>query len=428
MSSTIEVEKFEREPGIYIIFNKDNNKVYIGQAKDLKRRMVQHIQILFDDKENKSDSSKKNKKVRKDSKALQEEFNKDIYGFRMVLLKQVCEKELNKYESFFFQAAVMIYGRENVYNKVELYNEPITDKQMQETITIIKEAKQRNEPGMYTFRTKEDTRQDWLKITHKELKVGTVSLREMYEKNMLDNIIISVAGDYVGENKPQTITEILLEKIGELGDISKGKCLWAGAGPSLSEFKVFKEKHGFGKEKKVYALIYFTLSEFDKKDIISRIYYYKDKEGNILRAKVPFREHSKYNAKYKALIIDKIWTVEEDFPIIEIYKYYYRYGKACISTIGGMQRHVLNSELSDRRIRCAVSKKAILNSKEIQKELLLEGELLEQFKKERASEEEIYYSFIPCNDEQHPVRYVLAEVLDYVEIKADNPQIVQNKM
>ena len=66
-------------------------------------------------------------------------------------------------------------------------------------------------------------------------------------------------------------------------------------------------------------------------------------------------------------------------------------------------------------MQAVVSKKEILNDKDLQETLALDDKLIDQFKKEKLSKtEEEYSSFLPCTDEPHPVLYILAEVSDYV--------------
>ena len=434
MPSTIEVEKFERESGIYMIFNKDTDWVYVGQAKDLKARMIQHIQILFEDKENKDKNilPKNQKQFRQDNKNLQDDFNKDTDSFRMVLLEQVSVEELDKYESLYLQAAEKKY---KVYNIKELKKYKADTSEIEKAKEIIEQAKQRNTPGMYNFKTRADARQDWISKSNSEIieevrqrvrkdgepklkkepELGSISLRELYENGKLDHLMLGVVGDYVGT---QTITDILIEK---MADISLyGKCLWVGGGPGVGEFKAFKEKHGFGEEKKLYILFHFTLNKFKSSaqdQTREAKCSWEDKDGTVLSATAPSKVNSKNTPTYKALLIDKIWTVEEDFPIYRLLNYYYRYAKPAYYKSEGKNK--LNNDLShyDRQMKNTVSRKAILNSEELQRELQIEGELLEEFKAKAAGQ--TYSSFIPCNEDGHPVRYVLMEVLDYVKIKED---------
>lgn len=45
-----EIEKLYSESGIYIIYNKNKKTAYIGQAKDMKERMRQHLDALYSNK------------------------------------------------------------------------------------------------------------------------------------------------------------------------------------------------------------------------------------------------------------------------------------------------------------------------------------------------------------------------------------------
>lgn len=90
-----DINQITKHSGIYIIHNKQNNKIYIGSAFDIRHRLYNHIYLLVKNKHN--------------NKYLQNSWNK--YGennFEVAVL-EVCSKEnileieqiwLNHYQSY----------------------------------------------------------------------------------------------------------------------------------------------------------------------------------------------------------------------------------------------------------------------------------------------------------------------------------------
>lgn len=109
------------QSGIYIIINKINNKVYIGQSKNLEKRKQQHFKKL---KQNKHHNDH-----------LQKAYNK--YGENNFLFKELmfCDINLDEMEKFFikiFNSA----NREKGYNILEFANEnPVNKKEIRKKIS-----------------------------------------------------------------------------------------------------------------------------------------------------------------------------------------------------------------------------------------------------------------------------------------------------
>ena len=424
-TSSIIVEKFENEDsGIYMILNLETKNIYIGKSLNLKRRMEEHVRNLYSGYDNNKD--------------LQVDFNKSIYTYRIALLKIVSPEELNKYESIFYQAAAKQLGKNKLYNKQDLKTKySPTHEELDEAIEIICKAISRkvNKRNAYTFNSFLDARrrlQDWLgksedeilKIADKRIDYLTkkngesrnlqkpvlesISIKELYENNNFDYTRSRVMGDYFGDEREKSFADILGEKIGDIAYYG-GKCLWAAAGPSLLTFKELKDLN-CQKGKKIYALFSLTLHEYNKtKDNNVKTYKWTDANGNVYFDTAPERS----TKSFKGLVITRFWTVKEDFPIDDFYDLYYRLERKQRST----GQRILANDVSQctRSMQAVVSKKEILNDKDLQETLALDDKLIDQFKKEKLSKtEEEYSSFLPCTDEPHPVLYILAEVSDYV--------------
>ena len=416
ISSTIQVEKFEREPGIYIIFNKETDNVYIGKANDLKRRMEEHVRNLFLGCDN--------------NRKLQKEFAEGGHNYRIGLLKVAPLDKTDEYESVFFQAAERLYSRECVYNSTNLYNANLSENQIQEACKIIEAAVKRKTQNKGVYLLKTESVQDWIEKSNKEIaqeatkkiqklsefygddkqqrdaKLESISLRKLYEEDKLDYIMIGVMGDYVGDGRAQTITDILSEKLADITYYEK--CLWASAGPNIDDFKRFY-KCGVEGGKKIFALFPLTTAKY-KNEKKSVSYIWKDIEGRVYSCTAP----EQGSHRYKGLVIKNIWTVEEDFPIYKLYDLYYRYEKPKYNKNNGERKLPNDVQKCARQMQCVVSKKAILNDEALQKKLELQGDLLEEFIREKAPDKEKASNFVKCSDGDHPIRYLLVEVLDYV--------------
>ena len=93
----------DMKTGIYIIKNNINEKIYIGSAVNIEKRIKHHIWEL--------------QKGRHCNNYLQRAWNKyqeDNFSFETYLL---CEKQnLIFYEQLTIDASIIRYGRENIYN------------------------------------------------------------------------------------------------------------------------------------------------------------------------------------------------------------------------------------------------------------------------------------------------------------------------
>lgn len=422
VASKIEVERLKHESGIYIIFNKNNYKIYIGKAVDLRRRMEQHVRNLF---------------AGCDNHKLQQEFSEGRYTYRIGLLKISRLEELDKEEIVFFQAAVKTVGRENIYNIQELKREKYNSEAIEEAKNIILNSiHKRNIKGIYTVKTSEDARlhiQDWIDKSNKEIlelanekiiserqsnkavteikkpELDSISIIELYNQNKMDAILVGVMGEYIGDKVAQEFTDILAEKLAHIA--CYGRCMWAGEGPNVGEFKSFQKQFGIGEDKKIYLLFSLTGSKYEQRE--ESYYFYEQENSKIIyRDTAPKRK----SHHFKGLVIDRFWTVEEEFVINQFYELYYRYER---KTCGPQKKPILNNDIKEciRKMQLAVSKKAILNSTDIQKELMLTDNLYKEFIKEKINPEIDYSKFPTCSTNNHPTIFILAEVLDYVWMK-----------
>lgn len=425
-AKTIITEKFENSDcGIYMILNLNTNRIYIGKSNNLKRRMEEHVRNLYSGY------------TGYDNKNLQEDFEKSVY--RIALLKKVSPEKLDKYESIFYQAAKKHPKLNQVYNIQNLNKYTPTSEELDEAEEKINEAlahkNNRKNTYIYNSGNVRMRLQDWLGkseddilkiaqdkidkltpqngvcINFKKPVLESISIKDLYENNELDYIMTGVMGDYFGDETVQPFAKILGEKIGDISYYG-GKCLWAASGPSLNTFKELKEL-SHQKAKKIYALFSLTLHKYDKtKDKDFSKYKWADESGKIYFDTAPKRK----TKSFKGLVITRFWTVKEEFPIDDFYDLYYRLERKYSNN-----QPILAKDVSQctRGLQAIVSKKEILSNKNLQKALLLDGKLMDEFKKEKLSKtEEEYSSFLPCNAENHPVLYILAEVSDYVLMDA----------
>lgn len=436
--SKLFVEKLDCMPGIYVIFNSSTKGVYIGQAKDLKNRTTQHVRALF---------------VNKDDNAnLQKEFDEGGQSYRIALLQTVSDVFLlDYYESLYYQAAKKLaedspdYEVSEVYNKMDLTDKAIPDKtELAEAIQQLKKVLNRKSTRKVqeyssAVQVRLKLKQDWLGMSNEKIvaaakekvkellfqrvptstgiaeqdicvdqmekkppQLKTISLRKLIEDEELNYLIVGKMGDYVGEGSSQTFEDIMIEKLAEIA--CEGKCLWAAAGPTIQEAKRFREAHGFGKEKKLYALFSMTTSQY-KNDSPSKTYCWTDADGKVYKDTAP----AKKSGEFKALVIKQFWTVEEDFLVDDFYDQYYRYEVK----YKGNQEYLLNSDVKNcsRQMQCVVSKKEILSNSKLQEELKLTGALLEEFIQTKSCGE------LTFREGEHPVFYILAEVVDYVTVR-----------
>ena len=431
--NTILIEKFESRPGIYAIFNTKTEKIYIGKASNLKRRMVQHVRKLFEGADNNFE--------------LQNEFNKGNRTYRIGLVELIderlsgdeLEKELDKCESIYYLTALKMYGKKKVYNKQELRNEmELIENETKEFLFAkakIKDviSRKENDNGINKYRdsiNKKVTIQDWVGIPKEELekdannfikelsdattkkcmlpriKVDQVRVKDFYENNKLDFMLIGKMGDYVNINEQnQTFTDILTEKIADIGYY--GKCLWATSGPNPNSFRFYRKKFD-NQEKSIYALFSLTVSEYKEE---KQGYYSWD--DSISNSKL-FCTAPKGRKHFKALVIKKLMLVEEDFLKQDFNDLFYQ--AEVVANDRRTKRLELPKSLNEvprATLLKAFSKKVIWKRKDVQELLGLEGELFERFKLENPIIE-----FPESSDESHlSTYYILAEVEDYVDIK-----------
>ncbi len=435
--SKLFVEKLDCVPGIYVIFNRNTKGVYIGQAKDLKNRTTQHVRALF---------------VNRDDNAnLQKEFDEGGQSYRIALLQAVPEVSLlDYYESLYYQAAKKLLEVSGGYEVSQVYNTmDLTDKmtphesELAEAMQQLKKVLSRKsfrkvQEYSSAVQVRLKLKQDWLgmsnekiveaarekvkelvsqrgatltRITEQDICVDqmeknppqleTISLRKLIEDEKLNYLIVGKMGDYVGEGSSQTFEEIMIEKLAEIA--CEGKCLWAAAGPTIQEAKRFRETYGFGQEKKLYALFSMTTSQY-KNDNPSKTYCWTDADGKVYKDTAP----AKKSGEFKALVIKRLWTVEEDFLVDDFYDQYYRY-EVKYEKDG---QYLLNNDVRNcsRQMQCVVSKKEILSNSKLQDELKLTGALLEEFIRTKNCSE------LTFREGEHPVFYILAEVEDYVTV------------
>ncbi len=131
--------------------------------------------------------------------------------------------------------------------------------------TDIENALKREVKGTekYTFARFKSIK-DWVPTELVErLQLKPVSLNRMFENGEIDFLMFGKAGDYIGENKPQTIPEILEEKVGDLAE--KARCLWATSGPKMDIFSTFYSlfRKKYGEEKKLYVLFRLTINKYE---------------------------------------------------------------------------------------------------------------------------------------------------------------------
>lgn len=368
-NNIFEIEKLYSEPGIYIIYNKNKETAYIGQAKDMKERMRQHLEALY---------SNKTKRMF-DNKNLLCEFNKgdNLYLYRS--LDKVDESSLDNMESLYFQAAKEYFGKNGVHNKADLTSKykTLEDelKRAKEKIerTITKEMKtpiirvddttkrriKQDIIGKYEKDIILDAYKKQEKNSVKRIEFERISIRDLYENGKLDHIIIGKMGDYIGkDNKSQSFTDIIAEKLACISD--NKKCLWATASSNVDKINDFIDKYGFGEEKRVYAIFALTSTQYKSKYKLKK-YIHKETGLSITAPE---------KKRFKALIIDKFMTVKEDFDFNNFIQNYYYHARAAID--GQSHRILMNNEISSFSQMPAkiVSRKAtVFNNDELQKEL-----------------------------------------------------------
>lgn len=409
--SVIYIEKLEHRPGIYIIFNLKSHMIYIGKATRLKERALQHVKNLYMSCDNNAD--------------LQEEFSVGTNNYYLGCLQELkSTDELDKWESIYYLAAIGLCGKEKVYNKVCLNDEVNQINEIEKAKKIVKSALERETKGTerYSY-ARYSQMKDWIKTDIvEELGLKSKSIRQLFENNEIDCLMFGKAGDYIGDGKHQTISDILSGKVNELKCIENEmmkKCLWVTSGPTMQDFSKFytfyKEK--YGENKKLYVLFKLTINPYNRSDETDECYFW-EKDGMKYYATSP-------KAKtVKALVIKNFYVVEEDFEFEQFAKMYYRYSKPAYNS--SEKKYVLNSDnLSRMTLYPAVSKALILDktNEDVRNALGFSEHpyLLEEF--ESKNDIEQMSKFPICNEEEHPAYYILAEVEDYVILQARDNSI-----
>ncbi|MEG2439762.1 MAG: GIY-YIG nuclease family protein [Lachnospiraceae bacterium] len=414
--SEIYIEKLEHRPGIYIIFNLQSYRIYIGQAKRLKERALQHVKNLYlycDNNEN-----------------LQKEFSGEKNTYYLGCLKELESTKrlkkleitelLDKWESIFYLAAIGLYGKEKVYNKKCLNNEKDQISEIEKAKDILKSALERETKGTerYSY-TSFSKMKDWITTeVVEELALKPISIKELFDNHEIDCLLFGKAGDYIGDGKPQTICDILREKVNELKcikDKKMKKCLWATSGPTIDEFSKFHSfyKKKYGEKKKLYVLFKLTINSYNRGEEIKKSYFCE-------MAGMKYYVTAPEAKTIKALLIKEFYIVRENFEFDQLAKMYYRYSKPAYKT--NEKKYVLNSDcLSRMTLYPAVSKALILNAlnEDVRDELGFSQNpyLLEEF--ELKNDMKQITKFPKCDKEEHPAYYILAEVEDYVSLLAN---------
>ena len=409
MNNTFEIEKLYSEPGIYIIYNKIKRTAYIGQTKDLKERMRQHLDALYSNK------------TKMDNKNLLSEFNKGNNFYLYRVLDKVDKSSLHNMESLYFQAAEMYFKKERVHNEVDLKSKykPSEDElnrakeKIESTIT-----KEMNTPIIWIDdKTKRRINQDIVgkykkdiisgaykktkKNSGKQIEFEQVSVKDLYENGKLDHIIIGKMGDYIGKDKSQSLTDIIEEKLACISD--NKKCLWATNSSGVDEINNFIHKYGFGEEKRVYAIFGLTSTQYKSKYKLQK---YIHKETGLF-------DTAPENKGVKALIIDKIMSVKEDFDFRKFIQNYYYHS---VVRDGISKKSLVNEEIascSQLPAKIVSRKSAILSNDELRKELAINEFDKMEMDKFKAS---IPNEKINFNDAHGASYFILAEVTKAVWI------------
>lgn len=407
--SGIFVEKMEHVPGIYMIFNLKSKKIYIGKAKRLKERALQHVKNLYF----KCDNNKK----------LQHEFTNES---NIYYLGNLCELEnlenLDELESIYYLAACEECGAENVYNEKKLYNAKDRVGEIDKAKTEIKNAllrKIENTDGnMYKncYGMK-----DWIDSkTVEKLDLKGKSIEQMLKNKEIDYLIFGKAGDYIGKNgMAQTLTSILDEKVNELKgieNIENKRCLWATSGPTLNDFSDYISlyKESYGNDKKLFVLFKLTVNSYNQNNKVEQKYFW-EKDGEKYLDTAPARKN------VKALVLKNFYIIKDDFVFESFAKMYYRFSSAGYRSAD--KKYELNSDILNRQTLYLAVKKSLILDEENEKlrntlgflkAPYLLDELREKYEAEEAN------NIIFTSDEEHPAYYLLAEVEDYVKLQRCN--------
>lgn len=427
MDNTFDIEKMNAVPGIYMIYNVGRKTVYIGQAQKLKQRMKDHMDSLY---------------IRhKDNKNLQKEFELggNTYWYRVLEIlplsqKEHMEKLLDEKESLYFQAAKAVPEFTQVHNEQDLEGRFFPDA---ETLAaakkvILQKLEALDKPSMkisgqgdldklnrdildkYPQGIIAEAEQKLAQMQGEggKITLDTISIKKLYESGNLKHLLVGKMGDYIGEDLPQSFSDILAEKLAYTARY--GKCLWTAAGADTDEANKFIAQYGFESEldgrpvRKVYALFPLTSASYDNAKYGDQpvTYYWIDPDG---------QRHSDTGPAgkvKKALVLDKFWLVKEEFPLYAFLNNYYRHTSPGYKD--GKPR--LNKELSAQNqllVACITAKKEIEANEQLQEALGFNKEMLKDLQDVIPKEE------VPFEDNGGAVSYILAEALAYVEIRSD---------
>lgn len=413
MGKMIYVERMEHRPGIYIIFNRRTLEIYIGQARRMKERVLQHVRNLYLNEDN--------------NKTLQNEFNDGKDNYYMGCLRELDDAEsLNRWEGIYYQVCKDLYGKERLYNQnkpPKISSEIKTEEReiAENTIRSILKKKA-DTKGLKRFTSCGFAEmRDWIpREVLDELGIQSRSLKQMFENHEIDFLLFGKAGDYIGADKPDTICETLRKKIDELNSAENERtrrCLWETSGPDPDIFSRWLSLYHriYGEDKKVYVLFEFTINRYKQGSDKKETTFCWECDGVRYKDTVP---SNKKNAK--ALVIKNFYAVEEDFNFGDLQDVYYRFDTAALHT--SMQKYKLNSNnLSRLTLYASVLNSLIVDAEneEIRQELGFSDApyLLEEFMKSRNISGQS--EFFPTCDENHdhPVYYLLAEVENYVPLR-----------
>lgn len=392
-NSTVYLEKLENKPGIYIIFNIHTHKSYIGKATRLKERALQHIKQLYMKCDNNIN--------------LQEDFNYQSEFYIGKLIDVDNEQDLDKWEGIYYVAAKELLGEPNTYNSQKLKSNDINEINIAKEKIKLSFLRDTKLAEKYTTKKVSDIK-DWIPFeTVEKLKLETKSISKMFDNDEIEYLMFGKAGDYIGNNSPQTISDILEGKVEEIRN--NHRCLWVTSGPSIDYFNEFSEyyKNNYA-DKKLYILFKLTAYPYSNADEEAHEYYW-EKDG------VKYICTSPEKKTVKALVLKNFYFVEEDFNFKELQKRYYKFYRPALRN---GTTPILNNEIDPREVVTqAVSLSHLFNesNKKVRDALQLSPSLLQELKQRSIID---LKKFPKCNNDEHPIYYLLAEVEDYVNVSS----------
>lgn len=396
--SSIHLEKMNNTPGIYIIFNMKTYRLYVGKSKHLKQRALEHIKNLYSGQDN--------------NKELQEEFSANTNTYYIGCLQELdSSEELDYFESLYYSAAQKWFNNKDmIYNIRQLDGKfSFSTSELNYAQSIISNAiinyKKSTDKYTYNRVIEENKLKDFISS---DILSKSKSLKELYDNNELDFLMFGIAGDYVGDKSPQTIESILNEKTDYIK--KHKKCLWVTSGPSLDVFNnylsLFKSK--YGDNKILYVLFKLTAHKYNSKNNEKSYIMYEDQ--NIYECTSPKKR------TVKALVIKKFYNVEEDFNFEQFQNYYYKYNMPRKLKLSN-KYELYSQNPGSTTLYPAILMTSIENqaNKDIRDSLHFTENpyLLEEIKKRMPSTSD----FPPCNENEHPTYYILAEVENYVSLQ-----------